>query len=71
MKIDFQIVIWYFQLISVYIKNHINNKHSFVYIKAKGNDKVEYQTTIFLVMIGGFIAVTILMQILGRDLPQN
>jgi len=28
-------------------------------------------TTIFGVIIGGFIVVTVMMQLIGRNLPQN
>ncbi len=32
---------------------------------------MESATTIFGIIIGGFIVVTIMMQFLGRNLPQN
>ncbi len=52
-------------------KNHINNEALTFIVLKLGSIVMDSVTTIFGVIIGGFIVVTVMMQLIGRNLPQN
>jgi len=52
-------------------KNHINHEALTFIVLKLGSIVMDSVTTIFGVIIGGFIVVTVMMQLIGRNLPQN
>lgn len=52
-------------------KNHINHEALIFIVLKLGSIVMDSVTTIFGVIIGGFIVVTVMMQLIGRNLPQN
>ncbi len=52
-------------------KNHINHETLIFIVLKLGSIAMDSVTTIFGVIIGGFIVVTVMMQLIGRNLPQN